>query len=47
MNHQELRIIKLQKKNFFYRIPLQGYVASQVIFRFDTQNKQKHCGNIQ
>ena len=39
MNHKELRIIKLQKKNkkhFFNWVPLKGYVAS---FRFGTKKK--------
>ena len=45
-NNQELRIIKLQKKNFD-GVPLNGYVASEVIFRFGARNNKKYCGNIQ
>ena len=28
-------------------VPLKGYVASQVIFRFGARNEKQHCGNIQ
>ena len=32
---------KITKKKFFYGIPLKGYVASKVIFRFGARNKKK------
>ena len=41
-NHQYLRIIKLQKKIHIYifdGVPLKGYIASLVIFRFCVRNK--------
>ena len=41
-NHQELRIIKLQKKKkCFDGVSLKGYVASYVDFRFGARNKRK------
>ena len=42
MNH---KIIK--KKMFFDGVPLKGYVASEVMFRFGARNNKKHFGNIQ
>ena len=45
-NHQYLRIIKLENI-FFDGVPLKGYVASYVIFRFCARNNRKsHCGKI-
>ena len=38
-------IIKNHKKKF-NGVPLKGYVASEVIFRFRTKNKKMHCWNI-
>ena len=38
---------KITQKNVFDGIPLKGYVASKVIFRFGARNRKKHCGNIQ
>ena len=40
--------MKLQKKkNFFFDIvPLKGYIASLVIFRFLARNQEKHCRNF-
>ena len=38
---------KITKKSFFDGVPLKGYVASKVIFRFCTRNQKKHYGNIQ
>ena len=41
-------IIKNHKITFPpHGIPLNGYVASLVILRFRTRNKNKHCENIQ
>ena len=38
---------KIRKKKFFFdAVPLKGYVASLVIFRFGTRNQTKHCGKI-
>ena len=38
---------KITKKGgFFYGVPLKGYVASSVIFRFCARNQKTHCGNI-
>ena len=37
---------KITKKKF-HGVPLTGYVASQVIFRFGARNKKMYCGNIQ
>ena len=41
---------KITHKKKFDGVPLKGYVASLVIFRFGARNlkkKKKHCGNIQ
>ena len=43
-NHQELRVIILQKKLFFDGVPLKGYVASYVIFRFGARNNKSIVG---
>ena len=37
---------KITEKGFFDGVPLKGYVASKVIFRFYAGNQIKHCGNI-
>ena len=39
------KITNKKKKND--GVPLKGYVASEVIFRFRTKNIKMHCGNIQ
>ena len=38
--------MKLQGKKFD-GLPLKGYVASKVIFRFCARNQKEHGGNIQ
>ena len=38
---------KIIQKIVFDGVPLKGYIASKVIFRFRTRNKKKYCGNIQ
>ena len=40
-NHQELRIIKLQKKKKNDGVPSKVYIASLVILRFGARNKKK------
>ena len=37
---------KITKRKIFDGIPLKGYVASEVIFRFSTGNQKRNCGNI-
>ena len=34
-------------KHFFMGVPLKGYVAFKVIFRFGARNEKQYCGNIQ
>ena len=36
---------KIKDKRYF-GVPINGYIASQVIFRFCAKNQNKHCGNI-
>ena len=38
---------KITKKKKIDGVPLKGYVASKVIFRFGARNKKKYPGNIQ
>ena len=38
---------KITNKKNFDGVPLTGYIASDVIFRFCAKNKKMHCGNIQ
>ena len=46
-NSSRIKNDKITKK-VFGGLPLKGYVASKVIFRFGTRNKKKkYCGNIQ
>ena len=37
---------KITKKKLM-GVPLKGYVASEVIFRFGARNEKQYCGNIQ
>ena len=36
-----------QKKKILMGVPLKGYVASEVIFRFGARKEKQYCGNIQ
>ena len=36
---------KITNKNFFAGVPLKGYVASKVIFRFRARNKKKKASS--
>ena len=38
---------KITKKLFWMGVPLKGYVASKVIFRFGARNEKHYGGNIQ
>ena len=39
---------EITNKKFLDGVPLKGYVASEVLFRFRARNrKKKHCRNIQ
>ena len=37
---------KITEKSFFGGVPLKGYVASSVIFRFCARNQKQLCGKI-
>ena len=37
---------KIEKKHIFDGIPLIGYIAFKVIFRFCARNQKKHCWKI-
>ena len=37
---------KITNKKNFDGVPLKGYVASEVIFRFCSKSKKMHYGNI-
>ena len=34
-----------KKKIFFDGVPLKGYIASKLFFRFFARNQTKHCAN--
>ena len=42
---------KIKNKNykeiFLMGVPLKGYVASKVIFRFGARDEKQYCGNVQ
>ena len=46
INNSESQNYKKKLFFFFNGVPLRGFVASQVIFRFCARKQKKHCGNI-
>ena len=43
----KLKYHKITNKKKFDGVPIKGYVASEVIFRFRAKNEKMHCANIQ
>ena len=41
-----IKNLAITNKEKFDGVPLKGYIASEVIFRFRARNENKHCGNI-